>query len=118
MEPDGLIRQVSLAIDPPSLNDTASDLERFQKKLLPHLNGCPLQASLASLRDLGPALRGGEWQVIATVADMGDAWRLVRVDPANHPTPVIGLAIDLGTTTVVAELIDVGSGKVLASQLT
>jgi len=117
MEPDGLIRQVSLAIDPPSLNDTASDLERFQKKLFPLLDGRPLQTSLASLRDLGPALRGGEWQVIATVADMGDAWRLVRVDPANHLTPVVELAIDLGTTTVVAELIDAGTGKVLASRL-
>ena len=117
MEPDGLIRQVSLAIAPPSLNDIASDLERFQKNLCPLLDGRPLQASLASLRDLGPALRGGEWQVMATVADMGDAWRLVRVDPANHPTPVVGLAIDLGTTTVVAELIDKGTGKVLASRL-
>jgi uncharacterized 2Fe-2S/4Fe-4S cluster protein (DUF4445 family) len=117
MEADGLIKQVSIAVDPPSLNDTASDLERLQRKLFPLLDGCPVQASLASLRDLGPALRGGEWHILATLADIGDAWRLVRVDPANHPSPIFGLAIDLGTTTVVAELIEPGTGNVLASRL-
>ena len=117
MKPDGLIKQVSLSVEPPSLNDTASDLERFQKNLSPLLDGRPLQTTLASLRDLGPALRGGEWQVVATLADMGDSWRLIRVDPTNHPSPVLGLAIDLGTTTVVAELIEVGTEKVLASRL-
>ncbi len=117
MGPDSLIKQVHLAVDIPSLNDTASDWERLQRALLTLLDGRPVQASLASLRDLGPALRRGEWQVAATLADTGDAWRLVRVDPAQQASPVLGLAIDLGTTTVVAELVDISSGNVLASQM-
>ncbi len=37
-ELDSLIKQVNLVIDPPSLNDTASDLERFKKSLFPSLS--------------------------------------------------------------------------------
>ena len=118
MRPDGLIKQLRLAVDIPSLKDTASDWDRIQKPLLPLLDGRPLQASLASLRDLGAALRGGEWQVVATLADVGDAWRLVRVNPAPQISPALGLAIDLGTTTVAAELVEVETGTTLASCLT
>ena len=117
MESDGLINQVHLSVGKSSLSDSASDWERLQRVLLPLLDGRPLQASLASLRDLGPALRHGEWQVAATLADTGEAWRLVCVDPAQQAPSVLGLAIDLGTTTVVAELIDISTGNVLASHM-
>lgn len=117
MRPDSLIKQVRLAVDIPSLNDTASDWERLQRALLPLVDGRPLQITLASLRDLGPALRRGEWQVMATLADVGDAWRLVQVHPAQQVPPALGLAIDLGTTTVAAELVEVETGTTLASRL-
>ena len=117
MRPDGLIKQVRLAVDKPSLNDNASDWERLQRSLLPLLDDRPLQASLASLRDLRPALRRGEWQVTATLADAGEAWQLVRVNHAQQAPPALGLAIDLGTTTVVAELVETETGNVHASRL-
>jgi uncharacterized 2Fe-2S/4Fe-4S cluster protein (DUF4445 family) len=117
MIPDGLINQERLKVDIPSLTDTASDWDRLRRALLPRLDGRPLQGTLASLRDLGQALRHGEWQVVATLADVGDAWRLVRVEPAQQVSPALGLAVDLGTTTVVAELVEIVTGNVLASRL-
>lgn len=115
---DGLIRQLQVSVNPPSLNDTSSDWERLRGLLAPALEDHPLQASLASLQELGPALRRGAWQIAATLADVGDAWRLIRVESAHQALPPLGLAVDLGTTTVVAELVDVSSGKVLASSMT
>jgi len=117
VELDALIRCVLLTIDPPSLGDTASDWERLVRALRPHLDDRPLEPTFAALRDLGPALRRGEWRVAATLADVGDAWRLVRVEPVDQAAHPFGLAIDLGTTTVVAELMDVKTGAALASRL-
>lgn len=117
MTPDGLIKQVLLSVDVPSLNDTASDWGRLQKALLPFLDGRKAQASLSSLRGLGSALRRGDWQVAATLADTGDSWRLVRLDSAPEALPPLGLAVDLGTTTVVAELLDAQIGTMLASRM-
>ncbi len=117
MECDALLQRVSLTVDAPSLDDTASDWARVARVLRPHLDDKPLEPSFAALRDLGPALRRGEWQIRATLADVGDVWRVVHVAPVNEETRVLGLAIDLGTTTVVAELMDVETGTALASQL-
>ncbi len=117
MKTAGLIQQFHLSVDEPSLIDTSSDWERLQRALLPCLDNRPLQASLASLRDLGPAQRAGGWQVTATLADAVDAWRLIRVKPAQEILSSYGLAIDLGTTTVVAELVDVETGQVRAARM-
>jgi uncharacterized 2Fe-2S/4Fe-4S cluster protein (DUF4445 family) len=112
-----LVERASLTIDAPSLDDTASDWERVGRVLRPQLDDRPFEPTLAALRDLGPALRRGEWQILATLADVGNVWRVVRVEPASETTRLLGLAIDLGTTTVVAELIDIETGAALASRL-
>ena len=117
MKPASLLQQYRLNVSVPSLSDTASDFERLQRALLPILDSRPVQPSLASLQDLGPALRLGEWQVSVTLTDAGDSWRLVRVNPAQSKVHIYGLAVDLGTTTVVGELIEPESGKVLASRI-
>lgn len=117
MDKDALLRRINLPIDPPSLNDTASDWERLGRALRPLLVDSLLEPTLAALRDLGPALRRGEWQVMVTLVAVGDSWRVVRVEPAQEAAPTLGLAVDLGTTTVVAELVDAATGTTLASYL-
>src|SRR5512136_772911 len=126
MELDALVQQILLTVEPPSLNDTASDWQRVERGLRAQLPDRPVVATLTALRDLGLALRqagqspssgGNAWQIVATVADVGDAWRVIRIVPARSATQPIGLAIDLGTTTVVAELVNLVSGEVLGTRL-
>lgn len=117
MTQEPLICRIDLTVPPASLEDTTSDwrrLERAARQLLPDR---PLEATLAALREIGPALRQGDWQVKVTLADTGSAWRVVSIRPGFDSTPLLGLAIDLGTTTVVADLVDVETGQVLASKL-
>jgi len=113
---DGLLQRVSLTIPAPTLGDTVSDWTRVARVLRPRLGGRRVEPSLASLRDLGAALRRGGWQIDATLADVGDAWRVVRVEPPGVTTRTLGLAIDLGTSMVVAALVDVESGVALGSR--
>src|SRR5512139_709942 len=117
MELEALVQQISLTVEPPSLNDTASDWQRIERGLRAQLPDRPVAATLTALRDLGLALRLDAWQIVATVADVGDVWRVTRIVPAHSATSPLGLAIDLGTTTVVAELVNLASGEVLRSQL-
>jgi uncharacterized 2Fe-2S/4Fe-4S cluster protein (DUF4445 family) len=99
------------------LGDTASDWERLERAARGLLPDRPIEATLAAMREIGPALRQGDWRVKVTVADTGSTWRFVSIRPSSAPVVVLGLAIDLGTTTVVADLVDVETGKVLASKL-
>ena len=111
MNQNALVCQLNLSVEKPSLSDTASDWERLGRALRSTLNDQPLEATLTALRDLGPALRRGEWNVAATVADTGTKWRVLAVEPVSRNQHAFALAIDLGTTTIVGELLDMGTDR-------
>jgi len=97
-------RYVELA--EPSLSDQASDLER----LLAELSDLELRADLDALRSLGRLLRANDYKVTAVVVD--DV--LVAVEAGDTTERAFGIAFDLGTTTVVATLLDLTSGMPVA----
>jgi uncharacterized 2Fe-2S/4Fe-4S cluster protein (DUF4445 family) len=117
MNQNALVRQLDLSVEKPSLSDTASDWERLGRALRSTLNDQPLEATLTALRNLGPALRRGEWNVAATVADTGTTWRVLAVEQVKQNKQAFALAIDLGTTTIVGELLNMATGVVVASEL-
>ncbi|MGH3729032.1 MAG: ASKHA domain-containing protein [Micromonosporaceae bacterium] len=86
----------------PSLADQASDVER----LLASIDDLELTVDLYALRRLPSVLRSADFAVTAVVVD--DV--LIDVEPGDTTSRRYGIAYDLGTTTVVATLIDTATG--------
>jgi len=109
------LRALQLRLDPPTLDDYRDDLTRVQDALAAQ-GFSPLDVPLHALRQLGPALRASQWQPHVLLdceqAESGPA-RLMAVAP--EPITPIGLALDIGTTTVTAYLVDLLSGQVKAT---
>jgi len=99
-------RYVELA--EPSLSDQASDLER----VLASLDDLELRADLDVVRAVGSVLRASDYKVTAVVVD--DV--LVGIEPGDTTGRMFAIAFDLGTTTVVATLLDLSTGAPLAVQ--
>jgi uncharacterized 2Fe-2S/4Fe-4S cluster protein (DUF4445 family) len=95
-----------LELAEPDLADQASDLER----VLAQLDDLEPRAELAVLRTLGRTLRAADYKVTAVVVD--DV--LIAVEPGDTTDRRFGIAFDLGTTTVVATLLDLGTGTPVA----
>jgi uncharacterized 2Fe-2S/4Fe-4S cluster protein (DUF4445 family) len=95
-----------LELEEPTLEDQASDLER----VLRELDDLELTVSLDVLRTIGPTLRSSNFQVTAVVSDN----ELIDVEPGDTTASRHGMAFDLGTTTVVATLLDLGTGTPVA----
>ncbi|HJY00969.1 MAG TPA: ASKHA domain-containing protein, partial [Streptosporangiaceae bacterium] len=91
-----------LEMTEPDLSDQASDLER----VLAQLDDLEPRAELAVLKTLGRTLREADYKVTAVVVD--DV--LIAVEPGDTTDRRFGIAFDLGTTTVVATLLDLGTG--------
>jgi uncharacterized 2Fe-2S/4Fe-4S cluster protein (DUF4445 family) len=116
------MRAVPLALDPPTLNDALDDYARLQRGLSA-AGLAPAEIPLPLLQTLGPRLREANWQVTAIVET--DTWhrrtpRLLELLPqsaiSHQPSVNLsGLAIDIGTTTVTAYLVDLRSGRLLDS---
>jgi uncharacterized 2Fe-2S/4Fe-4S cluster protein (DUF4445 family) len=87
----------------PTLEDQASDLER----VLGAMDDVELRVPMELLRKLGGTLRTADWKVTAVFVDD----LLVDVEPGNTSARRHAIAYDLGTTTVVATLIDLETGQ-------
>jgi uncharacterized 2Fe-2S/4Fe-4S cluster protein (DUF4445 family) len=95
-----------LELAEPSLSDQRTDLER----VLAGLDDLELRVDLGVLRSIGSVLRSADYRVTAVIVD--DV--LIDVQPGDTTARLYGIAFDLGTTTVVATLLDLATGTPLA----
>ena len=95
-----------LELAEPSLSDQRTDLER----VLAALDDLELRVDLGVLRSIGSVLRAADYRVTAVIVD--DV--LIDVQPGDTTERLHGIAFDLGTTTVVATLLDLSTGTPLA----
>jgi uncharacterized 2Fe-2S/4Fe-4S cluster protein (DUF4445 family) len=95
-----------LELDEPTLSDQRTDLER----VLAGVDDLELRVDLGVLRSIGSVLRAADYKVTAVIVD--DV--LIDVQPGDTTARLYGIAFDLGTTTVVATLLDLSTGTPLA----
>jgi uncharacterized 2Fe-2S/4Fe-4S cluster protein (DUF4445 family) len=97
-----------LELTEPTLEDQVSDLER----VLAAMDDVELRVPLDLVRGLGATLRESDWKVTAVLCD--DA--LIDVESGDTSGRRHALAFDLGTTTVVATLMNLETGQPEAVQ--
>ena len=110
-----LVRQLFLDIPPPSLEDNATDLDRLRRSLQKEHGIDDLSIGLPLLRELAATLRHADWKVTATVAlgDGGRSARLIHLRPGRSRGALLAIAVDIGTTNVVVNLVNLRSGRII-----
>ncbi len=104
----------------PTLTDNTSDFERLTRTLKTDHDIYPVSASLEVFRELPVEARKDNWritaclQVMDTHESIPGAYRLRRVIGGHKGEPPTALAVDIGTTSLWGELVDLESGAVLA----
>jgi len=101
---DPVVVPADLQLPPPTLSDLRSDAERIRDGL-----GRPARLDLEVLRRSPPSLREWGWAVRAVLR--GD--EVVALLPPG--TPLVGVAVDLGTTKLAGYLLNLETGETLAS---
>jgi uncharacterized 2Fe-2S/4Fe-4S cluster protein (DUF4445 family) len=96
----------------PTLDDPLGDFERVEMALAKHHRVKGLSIDYRALQVLPDAIRKGDWKVTVTVWNKSE---IIRVEPGQVTTN-IGLAVDIGTTTVAGYLTDLNTGNVLVTE--
>jgi uncharacterized 2Fe-2S/4Fe-4S cluster protein (DUF4445 family) len=110
---DPAVRAYRVTLDVPTLKDALADGERLAAALHTQHGLADLEFDLAVLQVLPGILRTAAWDVEVLV------WRgrtVIGVRPAADERRLLGLAVDVGTTTIAAYLTDLQSGEVLATE--
>ncbi len=108
--PEPPVRAYELQLSPPSLSDLRADADRVLETLKQQHGLACHSIDTEVLRDLSPRLRSWNWRAQASLR--GD--ELIALAP--WPSRQLGLAVDLGTTKVAGYLLDLESGRTLASK--
>ncbi|HTV95948.1 MAG TPA: ASKHA domain-containing protein [Steroidobacteraceae bacterium] len=111
IELNPVVRLHYVQVNEPDMHDPSGDLRRLFEALEREWGLKDLACDLSVLQILQGALRKGAWQV--TVAVHAEK-QIIGVWPGLHET-ALGLAVDIGSTTIAAHLCDLTSGEVVAS---
>lgn len=119
------LKKYYLEIPPPTLDDNASDLFRLRRELKKKFKLADLLVEFEAIRKLPVVLRDGNWQVTVTILSTSSRPsveddsipRLINIEAGNTLSSNYALAIDLGTTTVCAQLLDLNRGRIVANSI-
>jgi len=115
---DSLVKKVCLKLDPPSMDDNVADHERLYQAIMlkQEVELSVMQTGYSILKKLPEVLRQNDWTVTVTLGHRGRTLEIVDVQPGDTSHINYGIAIDIGTTTVVASLLELETSKVVDSE--
>jgi uncharacterized 2Fe-2S/4Fe-4S cluster protein (DUF4445 family) len=111
-----LSRQVCIQVQKPLKEDGLSDIDRVTRGLRSVLQGTDAICSLPVMRKAADALREDDGWVTVTFSEEEGKTRIINIVGGRSLHGNLGIAVDLGTTTISVRMMDLETGKLLAAK--
>lgn len=99
-------------LPPPSADDNINDLDRLNRALRKQYNLEAFSVDFKVLTTLSQVLRDAQWGVTVTIVTTRKGHKLIDVQPGNREMQNYSVVIDIGTTTVCGQLLDLANCSV------
>lgn len=109
--------KIHLTLNPPTEEQPHGDRERLLQEL-ERLGFSPVRMALSTLQKLYPLCRDSEWDVTVTLVHTESDCLVTDIERGDTTRSHYGLAVDLGSTTVVMQLVQIDTGEILAEAKT
>ncbi|MCH8118667.1 MAG: DUF4445 domain-containing protein [Planctomycetes bacterium] len=103
---DPLVRKIFVEMSPPTVHDHTADHERLYLAIREQIDAPIMQTGFRVLQKLPKLLQSCDYKVTVTIGRRGETTEVIEVEAGNHHERNFAVAVDLGTTTVVAHLTD------------
>lgn len=118
---DGLfippVEKIYLELDPATAEDNQADVTRIINHLLFKHDEHRLTMNLDLIRKVPDIIRQGDFKVTATImrpVRKDGKNEIINIEPFDTSTRNFAIAVDIGTTTVYGQALDLQTGEVLA----
>ena len=112
------VSKLCLKLNPPSLEDNISDMDRVMrgiKQAFPDHVGEPSYDHPELIKYLPAVLREADWKITLLLLRRNQGgFRIIDVEAGDTTSKLYGLAVDIGTTTCSGVLVDLTNGEILA----
>lgn len=113
-EVDPAVFKRYVELTPPTLEDNVSDLTRLMTALAKQHGIEGISADFRVIRKLSRLLREADWKVTATLVLTRKGYKLINVEAGDTTRQNYSIVIDVGTTTVFGQLLDLNGCVVYA----
>ena len=111
-----LATKLHLTLPPPTLQDSVSDLERVYREIRKKVDIPLMQTGLANVKKLGRLLRESNWDITVTLGKRNGTLEVVLIEPGDTSSRNFGIALDIGTTTIACQLVNLRTREVLGTK--
>jgi len=115
---DPLVRKIFVEMSPPTVHDHTADHERLYLAIREQINAPIMQTGFRVLQKLPKLLQSCDYKATVTIGRRGETTEVIEVEAGNHCQRNFAVAVDLGTTTVVAHLIDLTKAVTIDTEAT
>jgi uncharacterized 2Fe-2S/4Fe-4S cluster protein (DUF4445 family) len=115
---DPLVRKIYLEMSPPTVHDHTADHERLYFAIREKIDAPIMQTGYRVLQKLSGLLQKSDYKVTVTIGRRGETTEVIEIEPGNHSERNFAVAVDLGTTTVVAHLVDLTKATTIDTEAT
>ena len=116
---DPIVSKHLLRVPPAQLQDGLSDLDRIARalsELSREWGAQKVEHSLSAMRATAEALRASEGLTTVTLIREPDRLQVIGIEAGDRTSSAHGIVVDLGTTTVAVQLVDLGTGEIHATR--
>ena len=115
---DPLVQKLCVEMSPPTVHDHTADHERLYVAMRRQIDAPIMQTGFRILQNLSKILIKADYKVAATIGRRGGTTEVIEVEPGGRCNTNFAVAVDLGTTTVVAHLIDLTNAATIDTEAT
>jgi uncharacterized 2Fe-2S/4Fe-4S cluster protein (DUF4445 family) len=115
---DPLVQKICIDMPPPTVQDHTADHERLYLAIREQIDAPIMQTGYRILQKLPKVFQEANYNVAVTIGRRGGTTEVIEVEPGCRSVTNFAVAVDLGTTTVVAHLIDLTNSKTMDTEAT
>ncbi len=108
-----LTNKIYIELPKPTIDDNIPDSGRMVRELRRKLKYPSYEITLPCLQDLFLKIRRSDWKITATLFRHNEMGQILQIEEGDTADRNYGAAVDVGTTTVVTQLVDLKTGKVI-----
>ena len=107
------IKKKYIEMEEPNLDDNISDVDRLERYVRNNLGYNEIDFRLDILRKMPTVFRKSDFKVTITYVQKQKKLTIINIEQGNKENSLYGVAIDIGTTSVVVCLVDLYSKEVV-----
>jgi len=113
---DPLVRKLEVNMSPPTVHDHTADHERLYVAIREQIDAPIMQTGFRILQGLSKVLQSTNYKVAVTIGERSGTMEVIEVESSKRCCTNFAVAVDLGTTTVVAHLLDLANAKTIDTE--